>query len=101
MLKVNDVVTIQLINGAEIIGKFQDETSSEIVLYKPRMVQVQEQGQVALIPAVCMTGEEPNGDVKFYKTGLTLMCKTVPQLTTDYNTSTSGIITPTAGILKQ
>ena len=44
MLKVNDVVTIQLINGAEIIGKFQEETESEIRLYKPRMVQVQEQG---------------------------------------------------------
>jgi hypothetical protein len=99
-MKKDDIVTLVLINGAEIIGKFVQETDQTIVLNKPRMVQVAEEG-LAMIPGLCMTGEEPKGDFQFNKGGTLFVIKTVSQLANQYEQMTSSILMPkTQGIIR-
>ena len=89
----DDVVTVVLINGAEIIGKFVEDRDQTIVINKPRMVQVTQEG-MAMVPGICMTGEEPAGNFQFNKSGVLFVIKTVEQLATQYQSMTSSIIIP-------
>ena len=43
-MKKDTIVTLVMINGAEIIGKFVSEEFQTVKIYKPRMVQVTQQG---------------------------------------------------------
>lgn len=89
----DDIVTIVLINGAEIIGKFVQETDQHVIIHKPRMVQVTQEG-MGMVPGVCMTGEVPNSNFHFNKHGVLFVIKTVEQLAAQYQSMTSNIIVP-------
>lgn len=91
--KNGDIVTLVLINGAEIIGKLTEETTDYYQLEKPRMIQANQQG-VGLVNGVCMTGEEPQGDLQFNKTGVIFMIKTVEQMSKGYREQVSGLVLP-------
>lgn len=87
-------------NGAEIIGKFIADDFNSITIYKPRMVQVNQQG-VGLVNGVCMTGKEPEGDFDFNKTGIMFMIETVEELAAGWTQQTSGIAVPKkSGLIK-
>ena len=43
-MKKDTIVTLVMINGVEIIGKFVSEEFQTVKIYKPRMVQVTQQG---------------------------------------------------------
>ena len=53
----NDIVTLVLTNGAEVIGKYIVDDMMSYTIERPRLVQVNENG-VALVDGVCMTGEK-------------------------------------------
>jgi hypothetical protein len=98
-MKKDDVVTIVLINGAEIVGRFVVDNGKTVVLNKPRMIQASEQG-IGLVPGICMTGEEPSGDFEFNKSGVLFIINTVEQLANQYGQMTSGLIMPqTKGLI--
>jgi hypothetical protein len=88
-----DIVTLVLNNGAEIVGKLTGETPDYYQLDKPRMIQANQQG-VGLVNGVCMTGEEPDGDLQFNKTGVIFMIKTVEQMSKGYREQVSGLVLP-------
>ena len=99
-MKKDDVVTVVLINGAEVIGRFVEEKDNTLVINKPRMVQVTQEG-MAMVPGICMTGEEPKGDFQFNRSGVLFVINTVEQLATQYSSMTSSIIIPkTKGLLQ-
>jgi len=89
----DDVVTVVFVNGAEVIGKFVEQLDQVIVINKPRMVQITQEG-MAMVPGICMTGEEPKGDFQFNKNNVLFVIKTVEQLATQYQSMTSSIIIP-------
>ena len=89
----DEIVTLVLINGAEVIGKWEESDSDKYIINRPRMVQANQQG-VGLVNGVCMTGEEPKGDVAFNRSGVIFVIKTVEQLATQYQNMTSSIIIP-------
>ena len=91
--KNGDIVTLVLINGAEIVGKLTEENTDYYQLNKPRMIQANQQG-VGLVNGVCMTGEEPEGDLQFNKTGVIFMIKTVEQMSKGYREQVSGLVLP-------
>lgn len=90
------IVTVVLINGAEIIGKLVTSDDTSITLNKPRMVQVAEEG-LAMSPGVCMTGEEPKGDFEINKSGVLFCIPTLQQLANQYEKMTSSILMPKSG----
>lgn len=99
-MKKDDIVTVVLINGAEVIGRFVEEKDNTLVINKPRMVQVTQEG-MAMVPGICMTGEEPKGDFQFNRSGVLFVINTVEQLATQYSSMTSSIIIPkTKGLLQ-
>jgi len=92
-----DIVTLVLINGAEIIGEWVEDNGASYVLRKPRMVQANQQG-MGLVNGVCMTGEEPTGNLDFSKTGVIFVIKTIEQMAKGYKQQTSGLVLPTEGL---
>ena len=92
-----DIVTLVLTNGAEVIGKLTGESETYYQLDRPRMVQASQQG-VGLVNGVCMTGEEPKGDLKFNKSGVIFSIKTVEEMAKGYRTQVSGLVLPTDGL---
>lgn len=99
-MKKDDIVTVVFVNGAEVIGKFVEQLDQVIVINKPRMVQITQEG-MAMVPGICMTGEEPKGDFQFNKNNVLFAIKTIEQLATQYSSMTSSIIIPkTKGLLQ-
>lgn len=100
VVKKDDIVTVVFINGAEVIGKFLEETDLTITVNKPRMVQITQEG-MAMVPGICMTGEEPKGNFQFSKNNVLFIINTVEQLANQYQQMTSSIVIPkTGGIIK-
>ena len=97
-MEKNKVTTLVMINGAEIIGRFVDESDTHITLYKPRMVQVTQQG-VGLVNGISMTGKEPDGNFSFARSSIMFMLETVSELATGWTRQTSGIQLPTKGLV--
>jgi len=93
----DDVVTLVLINGAEIIGKWVESDSDKYIINRPRMVQANQQG-VGLVNGVCMTGEEPKGNVAFNRSGVIFVIKTVEEMAKGYQQQVSGLVLPTQGL---
>ena len=96
-MKKDTIVTVVLLNGAELIGRYIGEDFNSITIYKPRMVQASAQG-VGLVNGVCMTGEEPKGDVAFNRSGVIFVIKTVEEMAKGYQQQVSGLVLPTQGL---
>ena len=92
-MKKDYIVTVVFVNGAEVIGKFVEQLDQVIVINKPRMVQITQEG-MAMVPGICMTGEEPKGDFQFNKNNVLFVIKTISQLANQYSEMTSSIIIP-------
>jgi len=93
------IVTLVLINGAEIVGRHVQRTPDGITLNRPRMVQASPQG-VGLVNGISMTGKEPDGNFDFPKTSVMYIIETMKELADGWTTQTSGIAVPSQGIIK-
>jgi len=96
-MKNGDIVTLVLTNGAEVIGELVETSPMDYTLNRPRMVQANQQG-VGLVNGVCMTGEEPNGNVSFNRSGVVFVIKTVEEMAKGYKQQVSGLVLPTEGL---
>ena len=97
-MKQNDIVTIVLTNGAEVIGKYIVDDMMSYTIERPRLVQVNEKG-VALVDGVCMTGEKVDGTLQFNKTCVAFIVPTMNENATGWQTQTSGIQVPQKGVI--
>jgi len=95
MTKENTVISILFINGMELVGRFVSETTEDLVVYKPRMAQMSQQG-VGLIPSITATGKEVSGDFVFDKRSIMYYTDTVDEMAKGWQQQTSGLITPGA-----
>ena len=96
-MKKGDIVTLILTNGAEVIGELVETSPMEYTVNRPRMVQANQQG-VGLVNGVCMTGEEPNGNISFNRSGVIFVIKTVEEMAKGYKQQVSGLVLPTEGL---
>lgn len=96
-MKNGDIVTLVLTNGAEVIGELVETSPMDYTLNRPRMVQANQQG-VGLVNGVCMTGEEPKGNVSFNRSGVVFVIKTVEEMAKGYKQQVSGLVLPTEGL---
>ena len=92
------IVTLVLINGAEIVGRHVQRTPDGVTLNRPRMVQASPQG-VGLVNGISMTGVEPKGDFTFPISSIMYMIDTVEEMANGWTSQTSGLPLPQTGLL--
>ena len=89
-MKLNDIVTIKLVGGDEVIGKLTDErTDSYVEIKKPLVVMMAQQG-FGLMPFM-LTGN-PDATVKLDRSHVLAVMKTMEQVSKEYIKQTTGII---------
>jgi len=106
-IKTNDVVTIKLVSGEEVIGRFVQEDTTSITLRKPVVPVPAGQQSMGLAPFVMSCDylhSDTNNEIKFNKDTMIIS----PMLTNkqfadaylqqtgglDLSTSNPGLITP-------
>lgn len=88
-VKANDIVTIKIVGGEEIIGKLvRDIQMDYIEINRPLVVML---GQQAFGLMPFMLTAEPNISVKFDRTHVLGMAKTLDEVAKQYIKQTTGI----------
>jgi hypothetical protein len=90
----NDVVTIKLVSGEEVLGKFIVDDGSTITLDKPLMLAMNQKG-MGLVPLLVTVN--PDTKLKFNKHGVTLMTHSDDEIAKQYTYQTTGIQPITSG----
>jgi hypothetical protein len=89
--KLNDVVTLKLVGGDEVLGRLADERTEQYVeISKPLLVMMAQQG-FGLVPYVLTAG--PDAKIKIAVNHIIAMTKTLEQVAKEYLKQTTGIIT--------
>ena len=89
--KANDIVTVALITGQELIGKFVNEDANNIKIKKPLSLIVGPQG--AAFQPFTMTGDSDN-DVDIRSHTIISVLKARSDVATAYSGATSGLVVP-------
>lgn len=99
----NDVVTLRLVTGEEIIAKLLEETASSIVISKPVVVQMQmvsaQQAGIGFLPFMVSVDE----DTKFTLPVDKLVVRPVKSrkdIQAQYIKMTTGLDVPTSGLIR-
>ena len=97
MYKKGDVVTVMFLNGMELIGTLIGEDEEVwIVMNRPMLCQATKNG-VSFTPAITLTGEVVDGELKVSKRGVMYVLKTLEEISVAYKKRLSNlesIITP-------
>lgn len=87
--KLNDVVTVKMVGGDEVVGRLLDErTDSYIELNKPLLVMMAQQG-FGLMPYILTAG--PEAKVKLNRDHVITVVKTFEPVAKEYIKQTTGI----------
>ena len=92
--KVNDIITIALISGQEVLGKLVSDTDNAIVITRPLTIAFSQQG--AAFQPFTMTGDS-EGEVSFMKDKVVAILKTNKETSESYRAATSGLVVPEKG----
>lgn len=89
--KLNDVVTLKLVGGDEVLGRLADERMEQYVeISKPLLVMMAQQG-FGLVPYVLTAG--PDAKIKININHVIAVTKTLDQVAKEYLKQTTGLIT--------
>jgi hypothetical protein len=90
-IKLNDIVTVKMIGGDEVVGKLLDErTEDYIELSKPLVVMMGQQG-FGLAPYILTAG--PDTNAKLSRSHVITVVKTFDQVSKEYIKQTTGLFT--------
>jgi len=90
---VNDVVTLKLVSGEEIIGYYTSYNSNKITLRKPVVPVPTEQGTMALAPYIMSSNylHEHGGEIDFNINTVVTITKTNKSFSDAYSKQVSGL----------
>jgi hypothetical protein len=88
---INDVVSIKLSSGEEVIGKLLEETPETVTLSKPLMLAQTAKG-MGLAPYM-FTVDPEKAQLKFNEKNIITVTKTMETMAKQYIQSTTGLIT--------
>lgn len=91
---VGDIVSLKIISGEEVIGKYTGEDMTEMNLAKPLMLAVTSKGPV--MTPVFMT-VDPEKEFAFNKNSIIAKGHTVKEIAEQYTYQTTGIQPVNAG----
>ena len=90
-MKLNDVVTVKMVGGDEVVGKLIDERTDEYIeLSKPLVVMMSQQG-FGLAPFILTAG--PDCAAKIDRRHVVTVVKTLKEVASQYIKQTTGLIT--------
>ena len=89
--EVNDVVSIKLSSGEEIVGKLVEEGPEVVTISKPLMLAHTPQG-MGLAPYM-MTVDPEKTQLKFKERNIITITKTMDTMSKQYIQSTTGLVT--------
>ena len=90
-LKLNDVVTVKMVGGDEVLGRLNDERTDEYIeLNKPQLVMMAQQG-FGLVPYVLTAG--PDATIQLDRKHVIAIVKSYDQVAKQYIKQTTGLIT--------
>lgn len=89
--KANDTVTVSLINGQELIGRYVKDDMRAIVVKKPLTLVIGPQG--AAFQPFTMTGNSDN-EVDILLTAVVSVLPSRSEIATAYGAATSGLVVP-------
>ena len=89
--KPNEVVTLKLLGGDEVIGRFVESNEEQLTLSKPRLIGLTQKG-ITLMPYVVTLNDESK--VNFKNHGVMCVGATITELATEYISQTSGLFIP-------
>lgn len=87
--KVGDTVSIKLSSGEELIARLEDEKAESIVIRKPLMVAVTQQG-LGLAPYMFTIA--PDAKITINTRNVICINKTLDEMAKQYLSNTSGIL---------
>jgi hypothetical protein len=89
-IKLNDIVTLKMVGGDEVVGKLLDErTESYVELSRPLVVMMAQQG-FGLAPYVLTAG--PDANVKLDRSHVIAIVKTLDAVAKQYIKQTTSLI---------
>ena len=89
--KLNDIVTLKMVGGDEVVGKLLDErTDDYIELGKPLVVMMAREG-FGLAPYILTAG--PDASAKIVRSHVISVVKTLDAVAKQYIKQTTGLIT--------
>lgn len=97
--EINDIVTIKLISGEEIVGKLTDRTIDSVFLAKPVQISMQPVGpkQMGLAFMPVLGSVSQDATMQFPLSALSIRpIKTGDDVLTNYIQATTGLVAPTA-----
>jgi len=86
--KNGDVVSIKLTSGEEMIGRLVEEKSDKVIIEKPRMITMMEQG-LGLGPFMFSVGVDQKAVINMHT--VTCITKTHVDFSKQYTEGTTGI----------
>ena len=89
-----DIISLKLITGEELLGKYVSEDMMEITLSKPLMLAMTKSGP-AMTPA--MLTVDPEKDFAISKSAVILKAPTIKEIADQYTYQTTGIQPVSAG----
>ena len=87
-LEKNDVITIKLMNGEEILGRFENENDKEIVVSRASVVAANPDGKMGLVPWLMSARTEK---VSINKDTVVAYLPTVEEIAKVFTEATSSI----------
>ena len=87
-LEKNDVITIKLMNGQEILGRFENENDKEIVVSRASVVAANPDGKMGLVPWLMSASPEK---VSINKDTVVAYLPTVEEIAKVFTEATSSI----------
>lgn len=89
--KLNDVITLKMVGGDEVVGRLNDERmDTYIELTKPMLVMMAQEG-FGLMPYILTAG--PDAKAKIDRSHVISFVKTFDQVSKEYMKQTTGLIT--------
>lgn len=89
-LQPNDVITLKMTSGEEIIARLQEDNDDHLVVLKPLCLIPAPSGQgLALAPAVFSM--EPQEKLRVNKTAIAMQARTVKDIANQYLQQTTGL----------
>lgn len=92
--KINDVVTIKLSSGEELIAKLVEESDQTLSVTRPLVFTLNPQnGQAVLIPWLMSVNPKDQTTIGISKNLVITITKPVKEISDNYTQATTGIVT--------
>ncbi len=98
--EINDIVTIKLNNGEEVVGRLTEFKADSVILAKPIQISIQPIGPkqigLAFAPFLASAPDTPSVQISFSAMAVRPV-KTSDDVARNYTQATTGLVTPSPG----